>query len=99
MQSFEWDEVKAKSNLAKHGIDFDEAIQVFGDEHLLLVLERYVDGEARWQAIGMIAQVVVVVVVHTIEEFGGSTHPLCTLCRATGTEAIWGKLFVRPGTR
>jgi uncharacterized DUF497 family protein len=35
-----------------------------------LVLERYVDGEARWQAIGMIAQVVVVVVVHTIEEFG-----------------------------
>ena len=29
--SFEWDEAKAKSNLAKHGVSFEEASTVFGD--------------------------------------------------------------------
>lgn len=28
---FDWDEEKAKSNLAKHGISFDEATSVFDD--------------------------------------------------------------------
>ena len=54
MQRFEWDETKAKRNLRKHGIDFEDAITVFRDEHAMIELERYVDGEARWQALGMI---------------------------------------------
>jgi uncharacterized protein len=29
--SFDWDEEKAKSNLAKHGVSFDEATSVFDD--------------------------------------------------------------------
>jgi uncharacterized DUF497 family protein len=29
---FEWDEEKARSNLAKHGVSFAEATEVFGDE-------------------------------------------------------------------
>jgi uncharacterized DUF497 family protein len=28
---FEWDDAKATSNLAKHRIDFDEALRVFLD--------------------------------------------------------------------
>ncbi len=28
---FEWDPKKAESNLAKHGVSFDEASSVFGD--------------------------------------------------------------------
>ena len=28
---FDWDETKAKSNLAKHGVSFDEATSVFDD--------------------------------------------------------------------
>jgi uncharacterized protein len=28
---FDWDEEKAKSNLAKHGVSFDEATSVFDD--------------------------------------------------------------------
>jgi len=28
---FEWDESKAQSNAAKHGVSFDEAASVFGD--------------------------------------------------------------------
>ena len=29
--SFDWDKEKAKSNLAKHGVSFDEATSVFDD--------------------------------------------------------------------
>lgn len=29
--TFEWDEAKASANLAKHEVDFDEAITVFDD--------------------------------------------------------------------
>jgi len=30
-QQFEWDKLKAETNLRKHGISFDEALTVFGD--------------------------------------------------------------------
>ena len=33
---FDWDEEKAKSNLAKHGISFDEATSVFDDPLFLI---------------------------------------------------------------
>ena len=29
--NFEWDEIKADSNLSKHDVSFDEATTVFGD--------------------------------------------------------------------
>jgi len=35
---FEWDANKASANLAKHGVSFDEALEVFYDPN---VLERY----------------------------------------------------------
>lgn len=31
MLKFAWDEVKAATNLAKHGVSFEEAATVFGD--------------------------------------------------------------------
>ena len=30
---FEWDEVKARANQAKHGVSFLEAIEVFADQY------------------------------------------------------------------
>ena len=35
---FEWDAIKASANLAKHGVSFDEAMEVFYDPN---ALERY----------------------------------------------------------
>ncbi len=53
--SFEWDEAKAASNFAKHGLKFTTAIQVFGDrDHLVVPTIREVDGEPRLKAIGLI---------------------------------------------
>lgn len=35
MIKFEWDEAKAKSNIKKHGISFEEAKSIFFDEHAI----------------------------------------------------------------
>lgn len=48
--SFEWDDRKNASNLLKHGIDFDDAKEVFYRSLLLYRSDR--DTEERWKAIG-----------------------------------------------
>lgn len=51
----EWDEAKAKANLAKHGVAFELAIEVFGDPSLIDVdVSRATDGETRRKAVGLI---------------------------------------------
>jgi uncharacterized DUF497 family protein len=47
---FEWDEEKHKRNLEKHGIDFEEATEVFYGASLLRRSDR--NSEERWIAIG-----------------------------------------------
>lgn len=59
---FEWDPEKARRNLAKHGIAFDDATFVWGDPLYGLYQDRVVDGEARWHAIGMVGGALLVVV-------------------------------------
>ncbi len=39
MLTFEWDEAKARSNLAKHGVSFEEATTVFGDTLSLTIFD------------------------------------------------------------
>ena len=34
---FEWDEDKARSNRKKHGVTFEEAVTVFGDELAMMI--------------------------------------------------------------
>ena len=36
---FEWDERKAKSNLSKHGVSFEEAKTVFYDDAALVIAD------------------------------------------------------------
>lgn len=48
---FEWDPEKARSNLAKHGVSFEDARLVWEDELAQFRLERIVEGEERWHAI------------------------------------------------
>ena len=52
---FEWDEAKAISNLEKHGISFDEAIEVFLDPDYKEVEVRATSyGEVRYAIVGKI---------------------------------------------
>jgi len=61
----EWDESKNISNRAKHGVSFELAAQVFDDPYALSVAERVVDHEERWQTIGLVGDMLVLLVVHT----------------------------------
>jgi uncharacterized protein len=47
---FDWDERKSELNLAKHGIDFDDASEVFYRPIILRRSDR--NNEERWVAIG-----------------------------------------------
>lgn len=37
---YEWSEVKEKLNIIKHGVDFNEAKSVFGDEYALVLYDE-----------------------------------------------------------
>ncbi|MBV8041912.1 BrnT family toxin [Pluralibacter sp.] len=63
---FEWDANKAKSNLQKHGVRFDDAVLVFDDPRHLSRQDRYENGERRWQTIGLVHGLVIILVAHTV---------------------------------
>ena len=51
---FEWDQQKARLNLRKHGVRFDEASTVFGDPLALLMPDPdHSVGEMRYILLGM----------------------------------------------
>lgn len=68
---FEWDDAKDRRNLAKHGINFDVAKSVFQDPFALSIQDRIVEEEERWQTLGAIGGMVVVMVAHTYAETEG----------------------------
>ena len=53
MRSFEYDDNKSQSNLAKHGIDFVEAQQLWNDPNVFEIPSRIQD-ELRFVVIGKI---------------------------------------------
>ena len=54
---FEWDPAKNRSNRAKHGIGFPEAIRVFLNPYVRGVFVSWADDEEdRWAAIGLVGQ-------------------------------------------
>ena len=67
---FEWDEGKNRRNLAKHKVSFETASLVFEDPRALSVQDRVVEGEERWQTVGMVSGTVLVV-AHTYREEAG----------------------------
>jgi len=72
MIRFEWDLMKARTNQRKHGITFKEAANVFDDPYALFEQDRTDEetGELRWQAIGMVEGMILVLVAHTVREAG-----------------------------
>jgi uncharacterized protein len=61
---YEWDAIKARANLGKHGIDFADAVTVFEDPRGLTI-EDAIDDEVRHVTLGMDAEGRLLVVVYT----------------------------------
>ena len=65
---FVWDEGKSRSNRAKHKVSFETAELVFEDPFAISIQDRIVEGEQRWQTLGLVGGAVVLLVAHTYEE-------------------------------
>jgi uncharacterized DUF497 family protein len=66
MVRFEWDETKAKANARKHGVRFEDAMLVFADPFALVEQDRSEGGELRWQTLGLVGGIVLLLVAHTV---------------------------------
>lgn len=62
---FEWDPVKAATNLRKHGVSFEDAQTAFLDDHALVVDDPdHSTDEPRLVLLGLSASLRMLVVVH-----------------------------------
>ena len=66
---FEWDEAKNRTNILKHGIDFETAKRIFDDPVLSRRDGRRDYGEDRYITVGRVGDAALVVIAHT--ERGG----------------------------
>ena len=74
---FTWHEAKNRSNQRKHdGLSFEVAARVFLDPLHLSVQNRIEDGEQRWQTLGQVGGVTVLLVAHTFTEEGPADAPV-----------------------
>jgi uncharacterized DUF497 family protein len=83
---FTWDPAKARTNVNKHGISFEEAETAFSDDNAILVPDPdHSDREERFLLIGLSAALRVLVVVHC-EPGPDRTIRIISARRATRSE-------------
>lgn len=84
----EWDPAKAAANLAKHGVAFEDAALVFDDPLHRSRQDRHENGEERWQTLGLVAGVLLLLVAHTAgeDEDGGDVIRIISARKATRRE-------------
>jgi uncharacterized DUF497 family protein len=58
---FEWDETKSRKNVAKHGLSFEDAEQVFSGPCVTFEDDRFDYGEERLITLGLLAGRLVVI--------------------------------------
>jgi uncharacterized DUF497 family protein len=85
-----WDPAKARRNLQKHGVSFERAARVFLDPFAISIFdESHSEDEDRWITVGVEANEVLLVVVHTFRNVDAdvSLVRLISARKATKEEA------------
>ncbi len=87
---FEWDDAKARSNERKHGGRFEDAMLVFADPFALVEQDRIQHGELRWQTLGQVGGVALLLVPHGSQRPGrrNDSHHLRAQSHAKGTATL-----------
>lgn len=83
---FEWDADKNRRNLAKHKISFETASLVFNDPQAVSLQDRVVEGEERWQTLGMVSDTVLIVAHTYRDEASDEVIRLISARKATACE-------------
>ena len=79
---FSWDDAKNERNQRKHGVRFAAAQLVFDDPLHVTRQDRIENGEQRWQTVGLVGGVAVLLVAHTwLETDSGIEHILIISAR------------------
>jgi hypothetical protein len=61
-EHFEWDDAKAASNLAKHGVAFVEAVAAFADPRRVILPDtEHSRSESRWYCVGRVGDAILTV--------------------------------------
>jgi uncharacterized DUF497 family protein len=82
-----WDESKNQINQSKHRLSFETAQLVFDDPLHFSRQERIEGGEQRWQTIGLVHGLVLLLVAHSvIEADGHETIRIISARKADRTE-------------
>lgn len=85
---FEWDPVKARQNLRKHRVSFEEAATVFYDERALLIADPdHSDVEDRFVLLGLSSTLARLLVVCHSYRAHDQRIRLFSARKATSTEA------------
>lgn len=85
---FTWDELKNRRNRRKHGVSFDTATQVFLDPLHISRQDRIVDGEERWQTIGVVNGVLLLLVAYAVADEEEEIIRIISARRVTRQERI-----------
>jgi uncharacterized protein len=64
-----WHDAKNQSNRKKHGFTFEEGTLAFRDPFRVTIQDRIEDGEIRWQTFGLVRGVLLLMVVHTSDDW------------------------------
>jgi uncharacterized DUF497 family protein len=84
---FQWDSKKAKSNLSKHRVSFEEAVLVFSDTlSFTFDDEAHSHAERRYATLGISARGRILVVAHTMR---GEQVRIISAREATPRERRW----------
>jgi uncharacterized protein len=85
---FIWEASKDRSNRRKHGVSFDTATRVFLDPLHLSRQDRIVDGEERWQTIGTVDGVLLILVAYSVVYESEEVIRIISARRVTRQERI-----------
>ena len=91
MIKFEWDTIKAASNMKKHGISFEEARSVFYDEFAVQFYDEAHSGtEDRFLMLGLSSESRILLICHC-ERDSGYTIRIISARKATRSERQYYK--------
>ncbi len=88
--AFTWDPAKARSNLGKHSVSFEDATAVFDDPLATYEPSDTVEGEARWRVIGVCRRSALLFVIYATwdEEDGTEIYRIISAREATRRERV-----------
>ena len=86
MFRFDWDQAKAKSNIKKHGVSFEEARSVFYDDFAVQFFDDGSSEEVRFLLLGMSNESRILMIVHCERGDDGEELRIISARKATKSE-------------